>query len=79
MTNDTERAVTERAGRLGYRLRRRGNDYRLINAAECTEIGCQDIDSINGLLDVIEDKLPLQFSTACGVPLWTVNASEKGR
>jgi hypothetical protein len=76
-TNDTERAVRERAKRLGYRLRRRGNDYRLIDAAGGAAFGGQEIQSMIWWLDVIESKRPVQFSTACGIPLWTVNATEK--
>jgi hypothetical protein len=77
MANETERTLRERGKRLGYRLRRRGNDYRLIDDAEDAEISAQDINSINWLLDVIEHKAPLQFSTACGIPLRTVNVDEK--
>jgi hypothetical protein len=76
MANDTEHAVRERAKRLGYRLRRRGNDYRLIDAAGGAELGGQDINSMIWWLDVIEYKLPVQFSTACGIPLWKMNAGE---
>jgi hypothetical protein len=79
MANDTERALRARAKRLGYRIRRRGNHYRLIDDAEGEEIGSQDITAINWYLAVIEHKLPVQFSTACGIPLWTINANEKDR
>jgi phosphoenolpyruvate synthase/pyruvate phosphate dikinase len=71
MANDAERALRERAKRLGYRIRRRGIDYRLIDDAEAEAIGFQDINGINLWLDVIEHKLPLQVSTACDITLWT--------
>jgi hypothetical protein len=67
-----ERDLKERARRLGYKLKRRGKDYSLIgdDGAVC---GSHSIESMNWQLDVIEYKIPLQISTACGVPLFKIN------
>jgi hypothetical protein len=74
VTKEAERVLRERAKRLGYRLHRRSEAYRLIDPASGaeTEFG-GPFDTVNWLLDVIEYKLPVQFSTACGIPLWTIN------
>jgi hypothetical protein len=37
VTKEAERALRERAKRLGYRLHRRGEAYRLIDSASETE------------------------------------------
>ena len=74
VTKEAERALRERAKQLGYRLHRRGEAYRLIDPGSGTETEFDGpIDAINSWLDVIEYKLPVQFSTACGIPLWTIN------
>jgi hypothetical protein len=49
-----------------------------IDAANGTEFSCGDIGGANCWLDVIEHKQPIQFSTACGIPLWTINAGKNG-
>jgi hypothetical protein len=36
-----------------------------------------DFGVINEWLDVIEHKIPLQISTACGVPLFKINADDE--
>ena len=72
--------MRERAKRLGYRLHRRGEAYRLIDSASETEAEFGGpIDAVKWWLDVIEQKLPAQFSTACGIPLWTINADKAAR
>jgi hypothetical protein len=57
MANDTERQPTERAKRLGCRLRRRGNVYRLFNHAEGTETVFLDVEDVHQWLDMIESDL----------------------
>jgi hypothetical protein len=72
---EEERALRERAKRLGYRLKRRGTEYKLTNSDG--GFGGTDIDAINSWLDVIEHKLPMQISTACSRPLFTINADNE--
>ena len=79
VTKEVERALRERAKRLGYRLHRRGKAYRLIDPASATETEFDGPIAVNWSLDVIEQKLPVQFSTACGIPLWTINTDKAAR
>lgn len=72
-----ERALRQRAKRLGYRVRRRHNTYELTDA-DGTGFGGDGIEAVVWWLDVIEHKLPVQISTACGVPLFKINAAEAG-
>ena len=67
-----ERALRERAERLGYKLSRRGSEYNLTEP-DGTGSGGFDLDSINSWLDVIEHKLPVQICSPCGVPLFKIN------
>jgi hypothetical protein len=70
----TERDLKERAARLGCKVRRRGNEFHLTTDGG----GCMssDLSVINDWLDVIEHKIQLQVSTACGVPLFKINAPD---
>jgi hypothetical protein len=67
-----ERDLKERAKRLGYKLKRRGQEYRLISD-DGAEYGGGSIEAMVWWLNVIEHKLPVQISTACGVPLFKIN------
>jgi hypothetical protein len=67
-----ERALRERAERLGYKLSRRGSEYNLTEP-DGTGFGGTSLDGINEWLDVIEYKLPVQISSPCGVPLFKIN------
>jgi hypothetical protein len=68
----TERELKERAKRLGYKLKRRGTEYSLVDDEGAGPSGT--IEGIARWLDVIEHKLAVQFSTACGMPLWKIIA-----
>lgn len=73
----TERELKERAKRLGYKLKRRGTEYSLVDDEGAGPSGT--IEGIARWLDVIEHKLAVQFSTACGMPLFKINALPRPR
>lgn len=73
-TQITEHGLRERAKRLGYRIKRRGAEYTAIHVIEGSAFGGADIEAINKWFDVIEYKPPVTISSACGVPLFTINA-----
>lgn len=66
------KSLRERAKRLGLKAHKRGREYQL----EYTDgggFGGTSLNAINSWLDVIEFKLPVQISTACGMPLFSIN------
>jgi hypothetical protein len=67
-----ERALRERAARLGFKLCRRGQEYEFTEP-DGARFGSNSVDSANQLLDVIEFKLPMQTYSACGTPLFKIN------
>jgi hypothetical protein len=66
-----ERALRERAERLGYKLSRRGSEYNLTRPDGSGFGG--DLDHINWWLNVEEHKLPVQICSPCGMPLFKIN------
>jgi hypothetical protein len=71
-----QRDLKERAARLGYKLRRRGTEYNLVDYYGAGFGGA--IESVIYWLDVIENKTPVQVSTACGMPLYEINGDVDG-
>ncbi|MBR0697741.1 hypothetical protein [Bradyrhizobium lablabi] len=67
----TDGILKERAKRLGYKLKRRGTTYSLIDNKGEGPSGT--IDGIVWWLNVIEHEIAAQVSTACGMPLYTIN------
>jgi hypothetical protein len=67
-----ERALRERAERLGFKLSRRGSEYNLTEP-DGTGFGGTSLDGINQWLDVIEYKLPVQICYPCGTPAYKIN------
>jgi hypothetical protein len=77
---DPEKALRERAKRFGYRMNRRGNTYNMTSLdPESDEHGDfgGTLDAVNGHLDVIEYKIPVQISSACGIPMFTINGADE--
>jgi hypothetical protein len=72
---EEDRALRQRAKRLGYRVNRRGAEYDL--TSDSSAFG-GTIDGVNDWLDVIEQKIPMQISTSCGRPLFTLNTKAAG-
>lgn len=68
-----ERDLKERAKRLGYKTRRCGTQYNLVRDGEDGAGFGGSIEGVTWWLDVIENKTPLQVSTACGIPLYQIN------
>lgn len=68
-----ELALRARAKRLGYKLSRRGSEFKA-TGPDGTGFGGTGSDAMNWWLDVIEHKLPVQISSACGVPLFRINS-----
>jgi hypothetical protein len=61
---------------LGFRVRRSGNEYNLTHD-DGSGFGGTGIDAVNEQLDIIEFKVPVQYSTACGIPMFKINVPEE--
>lgn len=73
--------IKERAFRLGYQMtRRRGAggsySYNLTQIDDDSGVGfgASNLKAVNEWLDVYEYKIPVQISSACGTPMFQINA-----
>jgi hypothetical protein len=72
------RELRERAKRNGYRVQKRGDQYKLIPEDGAPVGG--DIDTVNAWLDMLETAKTsgqnIEYRTACGMPILTSNFDE---
>jgi hypothetical protein len=64
---ETEAALKERARKLGYKIRRRGDQYHLISRYGSESSG--DMQATMTWLDMLESGRPIALYTACGMPI----------
>ena len=68
-SDDRLTLLRARAEKNGLRIRRRGSDYHLVDEESGSESIHDSLDVVEGLLDSIEGKRAMAFSTACGMPI----------
>jgi hypothetical protein len=69
--------LRERAEKNGYRLVRRGSDYRLTDKDSGSWSGHADLDEVESKLDASEGKVARQLYTPCGMVISGWNNSEE--
>jgi hypothetical protein len=72
-TDSQEAELRGRAETLGYKMRRRGDVYEF-HDKDGAGAGAEGIENASNVLDIIEGKVAVEYTTACGRPTGANNA-----